>query len=326
MKVVSFACVTQQLMSADYIHFPERHEAFAQYCGEDSGVLKCLRLKVGIHVGECVGGSVAPFSRQPILDCFGTSVAFTVQLQTSAPAGRIQLSAEVADIVQRNAKWQGLVELEPLRKTLTKRYGTISTFLIRSTTIQVPEEVIDTLKITRAARRQYFGEQVSLIGDLLSTEASGASALPSTADSSSVGEGGKPKSSTHSSRESRRNPIGGSSTTQSASDAGTSSFPIAGFQTEKGRTGSQRDMERKTSSGGGSTRSGVPASSLFPPLLVPPPPFGGRDKTSSSSSSASSGPIINEEPPAATSFTTTLPPLPSLFPVFGVPPPPPPEF
>lgn len=154
-RMVSFACITQQLFGPTYAHFPERTECFKISAnGQDMGPMKMVRMRMGIHTGPAVAG-VVDVGRAPHFDCFGPSVNLASRMESTSTAGRVQISGPTMEILSKLDK-EGLFEFEPPRKTLVKGYGTMVTYLIKSTNLHVPEELISKMHIERAKRRQYF--------------------------------------------------------------------------------------------------------------------------------------------------------------------------
>ena len=163
-RMTAFAVVVQQLLSGSYVHYPEKTDCFLQSAGEDLGQLKMLKIKMGIHSGPAIAG-VVDVGRAPHFDCFGPSVNLASRMESTAPQDRIQLSGVTANLLNSKPEYSGVFDFEAPRKTLVKGYGTMMTYIIKATTLQVPEEIIEKLHIDRAVRRQYFGESGLQIGD-----------------------------------------------------------------------------------------------------------------------------------------------------------------
>lgn len=154
-RMVSFACLCQQLFGPEYSHFPERTECFkVSSGGQDLGPMKMVRLRMGIHTGPAVAG-VVDVGRAPHFDCFGPSVNLASRMESTATAGRVQISGPSMEILSRIDK-DGLFEFENPRKTLVKGYGTMVTYMIKSTNLKVPTEILTKLGIERSSRRLMF--------------------------------------------------------------------------------------------------------------------------------------------------------------------------
>eukprot|EP00743_Colponemidia_sp_Colp-15_P014710 GILK01017498.1.p1 GENE.GILK01017498.1~~GILK01017498.1.p1 ORF type:complete len:630 (-),score=33.32 GILK01017498.1:29-1822(-) len=154
-RMVSFACLCQQLFGPEYSHFPERTDCFKVSAGgQDLGPMKMVRLRMGIHTGPAVAG-VVDVGRAPHFDCFGPSVNLASRMESTATAGRVQISGPSMEILSRLDK-DGLFEFENPRKTLVKGYGTMVTYMIKSTNLKVPTEILNRLGIERASRRLMF--------------------------------------------------------------------------------------------------------------------------------------------------------------------------
>ena len=157
-RMVSFACICQQLFGPTYQHFPEKTECFrisAQ--GQKLEPMKMVRMRMGIHTGPAVAG-VVDVGRAPHFDCFGPSVNLASRMESTSSPGRVQISGPTYEILSKLDK-DGLFEYEPPRKTLVKGYGTMITYLVKSTNLPIPEELIDRLFIERANQRQYFANE-----------------------------------------------------------------------------------------------------------------------------------------------------------------------
>jgi class 3 adenylate cyclase len=156
-RMVSFAVVVQELMGADYVHFPERTECFLEAAGRDLGRLDMVSMQMGIHCGNAIAG-VVDVGRAPHFDCFGPSVNLASRMETTAPIDRVQISAPTFDLL-KNSKNGKDFDWDPPKRTLVKGYGTLNTYAIKSTTLQVPEEIIAKLKVDRAVHLKFFTEQ-----------------------------------------------------------------------------------------------------------------------------------------------------------------------
>ena len=156
-RMTSFAVVTQQLLSNNYVHYPERTDCFKQWSNTDLPPCKMLTMRMGIHSGPAIAG-VVDVGRSPHFDCFGPSVNLASRMESTAQRGRIQLSTPTWEMLSKIDKTH-LFEFEPPKKTLVKGYGTINTYTIRSTTLSVPESLLEKLKVDRAVKRQFFTEQ-----------------------------------------------------------------------------------------------------------------------------------------------------------------------
>ena len=154
-RMASFACVTQQLFGTTYAHYPERTECFAVSAnGQELGQMQMVKMRMGMHTGPAVAG-VVDVGRAPHFDCFGPSVNLASRMESTSTAGRVQVSQPTMELLSKLDE-EHLFEFEAPRKTLVKGYGTMVTYLIKSTNLHVPEELIVKLHIERAATRQVF--------------------------------------------------------------------------------------------------------------------------------------------------------------------------
>eukprot|EP00656_Telonema_subtile_P054990 TRINITY_DN8363_c0_g1_i1.p1 TRINITY_DN8363_c0_g1~~TRINITY_DN8363_c0_g1_i1.p1 ORF type:complete len:197 (-),score=5.28 TRINITY_DN8363_c0_g1_i1:81-671(-) len=174
--MVSFACLTQQLFGPGFSHYPEKTDCFREAAGlepEDPvEAMRMVRLRMGIHTGPAVAG-VVDVGRAPHFDCFGPSVNLASRMESTSTAGRVQISGPSMEILATIDK-ENLFEFETPRKTLVKGYGTMVTYLIKSTNLKVPEQVLSNLHIERAQRRHFFA------GDATPQRLNGASRSPSS--------------------------------------------------------------------------------------------------------------------------------------------------
>jgi class 3 adenylate cyclase len=164
LRMVSFAVVTQQLLGTDYVHYPERTECFLESAGRDLGRLDMVSMQMGIHCGPAIAG-VVDVGRAPHFDCFGASVNLASRMETTAPVDRLQISAPTHDLLKNVDKKQEF-QWDPPKRTLVKGYGTLNTYVIKSTTLRVPEDILNRLHVDRAVRLRYFTETGLLTNEL----------------------------------------------------------------------------------------------------------------------------------------------------------------
>ena len=159
-RMVSFACVAQQLFGPGFSHYPEKTDCFREAAGlgpnDPVESMRMVRLRMGIHTGPAVAG-VVDVGRAPHFDCFGPSVNLASRMESTSTAGRVQISGPSMEILSAIDK-EGLFEFETPRKTLVKGYGTMVTYLVKSTNLKVPEIILQHLHIERAQRRHFFAE------------------------------------------------------------------------------------------------------------------------------------------------------------------------
>jgi class 3 adenylate cyclase len=155
-RTVSFACLTQQLFGSTFDHFPERTDCFRILNGGKvpTEPMKMVRLRIGIHCGSALAG-VVDVGRAPHFDCFGPSVNLASRMEATSAAGRVQVSGPAQELLAKVDR-DGLFEFDAPKKTLVKGFGAITTCLIKSTNLQVPERILQKLHIQRSNRRQFF--------------------------------------------------------------------------------------------------------------------------------------------------------------------------
>lgn len=154
-RMTSFACVMQQLIGPGYTHYPERTECFRISAGgSDLGPMRMVRMRMGIHTGPAVAG-VVDVGRAPHFDCFGPSVNLASRMESTSTSARVQLSGPTMDILSR-LDADHLFEFDAPRRTLVKGYGTMTTYLVKSTNIAIPKTIMEKLQIDHANQRQFF--------------------------------------------------------------------------------------------------------------------------------------------------------------------------
>jgi len=116
--------------------------------------MRMVRMRMGIHTGSAVAG-VVDVGRAPHFDCFGPSVNLASRMESTATAGRVQVSGPTAEVLSKLDQ-DGLFEFDAPRRTLVKGYGTMTTYLVRSTNINIPKHLLEKLGIEHANRREFF--------------------------------------------------------------------------------------------------------------------------------------------------------------------------
>jgi class 3 adenylate cyclase len=176
-RMVAFACVTQQLIGPGYTHFPERTECFRVSAGgQDLGPMRMVRMRMGIHTGPAVAG-VVDVGRAPHFDCFGPSVNLASRMESTSTANRVQVSGPTMDILAK-LDTDNLFEFDAPRRTLVKGYGTMTTYLVKSTNIHIPKSILEKLGIEHSNQRQFFGHEAA---GAAGTTGSGGAASQATA-------------------------------------------------------------------------------------------------------------------------------------------------
>jgi class 3 adenylate cyclase len=168
-----FGSVAVQLLSPRFAHYPDRlnliRETFEDFVAkngpvfpdvtenpEDVGHVTMPPIRVGMHYG--IGTfCIIETGRTPAYEVFGPGVALAARMQSTSLSNRIHMSGAMKEVLERLDK-EKQFDFEAMRKTVVKGQGTITSYFVRSATVNVPLEILQYLGIEYANRRVFYEE------------------------------------------------------------------------------------------------------------------------------------------------------------------------
>lgn len=172
-RCASFGSVVVQLLTPKFAHFPDTvpliRETFEEFVTKngpvfpdvtanpaDVGHIVMPQMRVGMHYG--IGTfCIIETGRTPAYEVFGPGVALAARMQVTSLGNRIHMSGAMKEILERLDK-ERLFDFDAMRKTVVKGQGTITSYFVKSASVNVPLEVLAALGIEHANLRVFYEE------------------------------------------------------------------------------------------------------------------------------------------------------------------------